>query len=162
MGRDLYESFPVIREWLDRAADAADFDLLHLLFHDREEDLQKTRWQQPALFALEYAMARCLTTLGIRPVAMAGHSFGRTDSLVPGRCLFAGGRVRIVNMRARCMDKAAAMNMDPGVMVAVDAPLDLLKELTEGCENVHISNINSPSQVVLSGNTERSKSWQQT
>ena len=50
MGRDLYESFPVIREWMDRAAAAADFDLLHLLFHEREENLQKTRWQQPALF----------------------------------------------------------------------------------------------------------------
>ena len=41
MGRDLYESFPVIREWMDRAAAAADFDLLHLLFHDREEDLRE-------------------------------------------------------------------------------------------------------------------------
>jgi len=59
----------------DRAADAADFDLLHLLFHDREEDLQKTRWQQPALFALDIAMARCLTTLSIRPVAMGRPQF---------------------------------------------------------------------------------------
>jgi len=57
MGHDLYESFPVIKEWMDRAAAAADFDLLHLLFNDREENLQKTRWQQPALFAMEHAMA---------------------------------------------------------------------------------------------------------
>jgi len=57
MGQALYDSFPVIREWMDRAAAAADFDLLHLLFHDREENLQKTRWQQPALFTVEHAMA---------------------------------------------------------------------------------------------------------
>ncbi|HSO72922.1 MAG TPA: beta-ketoacyl synthase N-terminal-like domain-containing protein, partial [Thermodesulfobacteriota bacterium] len=76
MGRELYESFPVIKKWMDRAAVAADFDLLHLLFHDQEENLQKTRWQQPALFAVEYAMARYLITLGIHPVAMAGHSLG--------------------------------------------------------------------------------------
>jgi 3-oxoacyl-(acyl-carrier-protein) synthase/NAD(P)H-dependent flavin oxidoreductase YrpB (nitropropane dioxygenase family) len=44
MGRALYESFPVIKEWMDRAAAVADFDLLQLLFHDREENLQKTRW----------------------------------------------------------------------------------------------------------------------
>jgi len=44
---DLYESFPVIREWMDRTAAAADFDLLHLLFHDREENLQKTRGSNP-------------------------------------------------------------------------------------------------------------------
>jgi acyl transferase domain-containing protein len=48
MGRELYENFPVIRYWLDRAAEVAEFDLLALLFEDREEDLQKTRWQQPA------------------------------------------------------------------------------------------------------------------
>ena len=58
MGRELYESFPVVREWMDRFAAVAEFDLLHLLFHDREENLQKTRWQQPAMFAMEYAMAR--------------------------------------------------------------------------------------------------------
>ncbi len=67
MGRGLYESFPVIREWIDRAAAAADFDLLQLLFHDQEENLAKTRWQQPAMFAIEHAMARYLTTLGIQP-----------------------------------------------------------------------------------------------
>ena len=70
MGQKLYQSYPVIKEWMDRAAAAADFDLLHLLFHDREENLQKTRWQQPALFALEHAMARHLVTLGIRRVDM--------------------------------------------------------------------------------------------
>ena len=92
IGRELYESFPVIREWMDRTAAAADFDLLHLLFHDREENLQKTRWQQPAMFAMEHAMARYLTTLGIHPVAMAGHSLGELTAL----CLagvFPGGQV---------------------------------------------------------------------
>ena len=159
MGRDLYESFPVVQEWMDRAAAAADFDLLHLLFHDREEDLQKTRWQQPALFALEYAIARCLISFGIRPAAMAGHSLGELTALCLADVYSLEDGFRIVNMRARCMDKAAAMNIDPGVMVAVDAPLDLLQELTRGDDNVHISNINSPSQVVLSGSTEAVKNF---
>jgi len=66
---------------MDRAAAAADFDLLHLLFRDREENLQKTRWQQPALFAMEHAMARYLIGLGIHPVAMAGHSLGELTAL---------------------------------------------------------------------------------
>ncbi len=155
MGRDLYESFPVIKEWMDRAAAAADFDLLHLLFHEREENLQKTRWQQPALFVLEYAMARYLLSLGIHPVATAGHSLGELSALCLAGVYSLEDGFRIVNMRARCMDNAAGMHMDPGVMAAVDAPLDLLKELIQGREeNVHISNINSPRQVVLSGKTE--------
>ncbi len=157
MGRDLYESFPVIREWMDRAAAAADFDLLHLLFHDREENLQKTRWQQPALFAMEHAMARYLTSLGIHPVAMAGHSLGELTALCLAGVYSLEDGFRIVNKRALCMDKAAAMNVDPGVMAAVDAPLDLLKEMIQGREDVYIGNINSPNQVVLSGNTEAVK-----
>jgi malonyl CoA-acyl carrier protein transacylase len=154
MGRNLYESFPVIKEWMDRTAAAADFDLLHLLFHDREENLQKTRWQQPALFALEHAMARHLITLGIRPMAMAGHSLGELTALCLAGVYSVEDGFRIVNKRALCMDKAAAMHGDPGVMAATDAPLDLLKEMIQGLKDVHIGNINSPNQVILSGNTE--------
>ncbi len=157
MGRDLYESFPVIKKWMDRAAAAADFDLLHLLFHDKEENLEKTRWQQPAMFAMEHAMARYLTTLDIHPVAMAGHSLGELTALCLAGVYSAEDGFRIVNKRALCMDKAAAMNVEPGIMAAVDAPLDLLKEMIRGLENVYIGNINSPNQVVLSGSTEAVK-----
>ncbi len=158
MGQALYESFPVIKEWMDRAAAAAtDFDLLQLLFHDREENLQKTRWQQPALFALEHAMARYLITLGIHPVAMAGHSLGELTALCLAGVYSLEDGFRIVNKRALCMDKAAAMHVDPGVMEATDAPLDLLKEMIRGRKDVHIGNINSPNQVVLSGDTEAVK-----
>ena len=154
MGRDLYESFPVIREWMDMAAALADFDLLHLMFNDREKNLQKTRWQQPAMFAMEHAIARYLTTLGIRPMAMAGHSLGELTALCLAGVYSPEDGFRIVNKRALCMDKAAALNADPGVMAAVDVPLDLLKDMIHGLENVHIGNINSPNQIVLSGGTE--------
>jgi len=157
MGRVLYESFPVIKEWMDRAAAAADFDLLHLLFHDREENLQKTRWQQPAMFALEHALARHLLTLGIHPMVMAGHSLGELSALCLAGVYSLEDGFRIVNMRARCMDKAAAGHADPGVMAAVDVPLDLLLEMIHGRADVHIGNINAPNQVVLSGNTEAVK-----
>jgi malonyl CoA-acyl carrier protein transacylase len=154
MGRELYESFPVIREWLDRAAAAADFDLLDLLFHDQEENLQKTRWQQPAMFAMEHAMARHLTTLGIHPMAMAGHSLGELTALCLAGVYSPEDGFRIVNKRALCMDKAASMHVEPGVMAAVDVPLNLLKDMIHGRQNIHIGNINSPDQVVLSGNAD--------
>jgi malonyl CoA-acyl carrier protein transacylase len=154
MGRELYESFPVIREWMDRTATAADFDLLHLLFHDQEENLQKTRWQQPAMFAMEHSMARHLTTLGIHPVAMAGHSLGELTALCLAGVYSPDDGFRIVNKRALCMDKAAGMHVEPGVMAAVDVPLDLLKEMIHGRQDIHIGNINSPNQIVLSGNAD--------
>jgi len=157
MGRDLYESFPVIKEWMDRAATALDFDLLQRLFHDREEDLLKTRWQQPALFAVEHALARYLLSLGIRPVAMAGHSLGELIALCLAGVYSLEDGIRIVNTRARCMDKVAALRRDPGVMAAVDTPLDVLKEMITEREGVQIGNINAPNQVVLTGDTEAVK-----
>jgi malonyl CoA-acyl carrier protein transacylase len=154
MGQELYASFPIIKEWMDRAAAVADFDLLHLMFHDQEENLQKTRWQQPAMFTLENAMARYLISLGIRPKAMAGHSLGELTALcLAGVYSFEDG-FRIVNKRALCMDNAAAANIDPGVMAATDVPLDLLKKMILNQNDIHIGNINSPLQTVLSGNTE--------
>lgn len=161
MGQELYESFPIIKEWMNRAAAVADFDLLHLMFHDQEENLQKTRWQQPAMFAMEHAVARYLITLGIRPVAMAGHSLGELTALcLAGVYSFEDG-FRIVNKRALCMDKAAAANIDPGVMAATDVPLDLLKKMIRDYKDIHIGNINSPHQIVLSGNTGAIRNFSQ-
>ncbi len=85
---------------------------------------------------------------------MAGHSLGELTALCLAGVYSAEDGFRIVNKRALCMDKAASMNVEPGVMAAVDVPLDLLKEMIHGLENVHIGNINSPNQVVLSGSTE--------
>ncbi len=154
MGHELYDTFPLIREWMDRAAAVAEFDLLHLLFHDREEDLQKTRWQQPALFTMEFAMVKYLQSLRIRPTALAGHSLGELTALcLAGVYSFEDG-FRIVNERAVCMDKACEINVDPGVMLACDAPLDLLKEIIAKRDQIYVTNINSPHQVVLGGNTE--------
>jgi len=154
MGHELYKTFPVIREQMDRAAEVADFDLLQLLFYNREEDLQKTRWQQPALFTMEYAIVKYLVSLGVQPAALAGHSLGELTALcLAGVYSFDDG-FRVVNKRAQCMDKACEINVDPGVMMAVDAPLDFLEERISGTDQIHITNINSPHQVVLGGDTE--------
>ena len=157
MGHELYQTFPIIREWMDRAAAVAEFDLLHLMFHDREENARKTRWQQPALFALEYAVVQYLWSLGIRPAALAGHSLGELTALcLAGVYSFEDG-FRIVNKRAVCMDKACTMHMDPGVMMAVSAPMDVLQGFMADRCDVCITNINSPCQLVVGGNTEEIK-----
>ena len=158
MGHELYNNFPVIRQWMNRAAEVAEFDILKLLFFDKEEDLQKTRWQQPALFTLEFAMVQYLVSLGVRPAALAGHSLGELTALcLAGVYSFEDG-FRIVNKRAICMDKACEMNADPGVMVACDAPLDVINNMLSQSENVFITNLNSPRQIVIGGGAEESKS----
>ncbi|MBI5250247.1 MAG: acyltransferase domain-containing protein, partial [Desulfomonile tiedjei] len=157
MSHELYQTFPIIREWMDRAAEVAEFDILQRMFFDNEEDLQKTRWQQPALFTMEYAMVQYLVSLGIRPTAMAGHSLGELTALcLAGVYSFEDG-FRIVNKRAICMDKACSMHVDPGVMMAVDAPIEFIEDLLTQNEGIYITNFNSLHQIVLGGNTEKVK-----
>jgi len=154
MGNALYRTFPEIRTWMDRVAAVADFDLLDLLFNSSEEDLQKTRWQQPALYTMELAMVQNLMAMGVTPKALAGHSLGEIVALcVAGVFSYADG-LRIVNKRAQCMDKASGLRGDPGTMVAVDAPMAYLEEKLAGTENVYFTNFNSPRQVVLGGDTK--------
>jgi acyl transferase domain-containing protein len=154
MGQALYRTFPEIRMWMDKMAAVADFDLLDLLFNSTEEDLQKTRWQQPALYTMELAMVQNLMTLGVTPKAMAGHSLGELVALsVAGVFSYADG-LRIVNKRAQCMDEASGLRGDPGTMVAVDAPMAYLEEKLAGTDNVYFTNYNSPHQVVLGGDTD--------
>jgi acyl transferase domain-containing protein/NAD(P)H-dependent flavin oxidoreductase YrpB (nitropropane dioxygenase family)/NAD(P)-dependent dehydrogenase (short-subunit alcohol dehydrogenase family)/acyl carrier protein len=154
MGRDLYHAFPLVRQWIDRVAAVADFDLLDLMFNSQDEDLQKTRWQQPALFTLEYAMVSQLLALGVKPVAMAGHSMGEILALcVAGVFAWEDG-FRVINKRAQCMDKAAGLSLDPGAMIAVDLPAEVLQQKLAQRRQVYTTNFNSPRQVVLGGATD--------
>jgi acyl transferase domain-containing protein/NAD(P)H-dependent flavin oxidoreductase YrpB (nitropropane dioxygenase family)/NAD(P)-dependent dehydrogenase (short-subunit alcohol dehydrogenase family)/acyl carrier protein len=154
MGKALYETFPEMRRWMDKIASVADFDILNLLFNSAEEDLQKTRWQQPALYTMEYAMAQYLISMGAKPEAMAGHSLGELVALSIADVFSYDDGFRIVNKRAQCMDKASGLRGDPGTMIAVDAPMEYLEEKVASRGNVYFTNFNSPHQVVLGGDTE--------
>lgn len=154
MGHELYENFPIIREWIDRFAQVADYDLLEVLFNQKEDFLLNTRWQQPALFSLEYAMARYLSALGIRPTALAGHSLGELTALCLAEVYSFEEGYRIVDKRAVCMAKAGKQHEDSGIMVATDAPLDFLKELLVEPDSIYIANVNSPNQVVFGGESQ--------
>ena len=154
MGRNLYETFPLVRQWIERVAAVADFDLLDLMFNSQDEDLQKTRWQQPALFAFEYALVSQLLALGVKPAVMAGHSMGEILALCVAGVFSWQDGFRIINKRAQCMDKAAGLSLDPGVMIAVDVPGEVLQQKLAQRRNVHITNFNSPRQIVLGGGTD--------
>jgi len=83
MTHDLYRTEAVFREHIDHCADILephlDQDLRDLLYHDDGQNdarLEQTALTQPALFAVEYALARQWMAFGVQPQAMAGHSVG--------------------------------------------------------------------------------------
>lgn len=86
MGRKLYKSEEVFREQVEwcaaRLKEPLGLDLRHVLYppggmeQEAEEELSQPRIAQPALFVVEYALARLLMRWGIRADAMIGHGAG--------------------------------------------------------------------------------------
>lgn len=151
MGRDITRAHPVAAQSLERLAACADYDLLGLLFDTDEDTLRDTRWQQPTLFAFEYALASQLLAYGVRPAAVAGHSLGEFTALTVAGVLTPEDAFRIVDMRARCMAKASSLAEAPGIMAAIGLPVDILQWKLAKHPGVVVTNYNTPKQVVVGG-----------
>ena len=80
MARGLYESEPVFAEHFDQCAagfgEELGIDLRAEVFDGTARNLERTDRTQPALFAVEYALAKLIESYGVRPAALAGHSIG--------------------------------------------------------------------------------------
>ncbi len=154
MGKELYETYPTIRTWMDTVAALADFDILEIMFRDEDTDLRKTVWQQPALFVLEYSIYKQLEEFGLQPAVLAGHSMGELTALAVAGVFGFEDAYRIISKRATCMDKASKMVEDPGAMVAVDVPEDILASFVNDNSELYYTNYNSPHQTVIGGSTK--------
>jgi acyl transferase domain-containing protein len=124
MAAGLYRDEPAFAAEFDRCAAlfAAEGgrDLRELLFGgaaDADERLAQTEITQPALFSVEYALARLWDSLGVRPSAMAGHSIGEYTAACLAGVFSLPDAVRLVGARARLVQ-----SMPPGAMLAVFLP----------------------------------------
>lgn len=117
-----------------------------------EEKLRRTEIAQPAIGAVSLAMAKILMEFGIRPHATCGHSFGELTALCAAEWIDEPTFFDLACARGRYMAEAAEQGGDPGTMFAVKASLDQVEKLikSEGLD-LTIANINSQSQVVVSG-----------
>jgi acyl transferase domain-containing protein len=151
MGAELYESQPVFRESIDRCAraleSALDIELKGLLFGDRAE-LHRTDYTQPALVAIEWALASMWRSVGVEPALLLGHSIGQLAAACVAEMIGIEDALALAVERGRLMHGVK----DDGAMSAVFAGPDVVRAvLLRSAANCVIAAYNGPASVVISG-----------
>ncbi|MEM9488775.1 MAG: beta-ketoacyl synthase N-terminal-like domain-containing protein, partial [Myxococcota bacterium] len=161
MGCELYRRVPTFRRWLDRCdailSEQLGVGLLDLLsgLGSAGDLLGQTRFAQPALFALEAALAETLMAWGIRPTRLLGHSVGEYTAAYLAGVFGLEDGLRLMAARGELVQRLP----DGGGMLAVRASTEALEPLLEQVRNERdsgqpapvIAAINGPDRTVLSG-----------
>ena len=157
MGRDFVGNFPIFSRVFEEASDRLGFDLLKIVMDGSDEDLMRTEVTQPALLTVSKAILEVISQeTGLTGDFAAGLSLGEYTALVHAGALRFADAVVIAKERGRIMQEAVPEGvgaMAPVVGLEYDEVAEFIKEI-KGSGVVEISNFNSPTQVVLSGNTE--------
>jgi acyl transferase domain-containing protein/acyl carrier protein len=159
MGRELYDNEPAFRATVDRCAELLTphlgLDLRTLLFPAEDqlehanEQLRLTAFTQPALFVIEYAVARLLMDSGVRPRAMMGHSIGEYVAACLASVLSLEDALRLVAGRGRLMQQ-----LPEGSMLGVLLAERDMAAFLNGIPNLSVAAVNSPATCVVSGPTD--------
>lgn len=155
MGKELAEKYPEARQTFEEADDALGYKLSQFCFEGPEEQLRLTEITQPAILTVSIAALRVLETRMPRPTYVAGHSLGEYAAHVASGTFGFADAVRTVRQRGKYMQEAVPVGV--GAMAAI-LGMDLEKVITVCQDAAHgevcsAANINSPEQVVISGNT---------
>jgi [acyl-carrier-protein] S-malonyltransferase len=155
MGKDLAEKYPLARRTFEEADDALGYKLSAVCFEGPEDQLRLTEITQPAILTVSVAVLRVLETRMPRVSFLAGHSLGEYSAHVASGTFSFAEALRTVRNRGRYMQEAVPVGV--GAMAAV-LGMDLVN-VTAVCRDAaqgevcEPANINSPEQIVISGNT---------
>jgi amino acid adenylation domain-containing protein len=154
MGSDLYSNESLFKEEVDVCLDALDDTVRSALrdaafcrVDERDDRLDATALAQPALFIIEYALARMLIRLGLQPHAMLGHSVGEYVAACLAGVFSLEDALALVAERGRLMQACP-----PGAMLAVPLSPQALSNRV-GSEP-DLAAVNAPDLCVVSGTME--------
>ncbi len=154
MGRQLYETQPSFRKTLEGCDQILrsylEKPLLSILYPARDENslVNETAYTQPALFALEYALAQLWQSWGITPDVVIGHSLGEYVAACVAGVFSLEEGLKLVAQRASLMQALP----QTGEMVAVFAERPKVEAAIQPySQEISIATINSPENIVISG-----------
>ncbi len=153
MARDLYETFPIVKETFDKASHVLGYDLRELIDKDLDK-LNQTKYTQPAILTTSTAIYRLiLKEIGLRPDMVAGLSLGEYSALVASGAIRFEDAVVLVSRRGQLMEAAAPAGS--GKMVAVlNADRQIIEDACKKASQFGIvspANYNTPKQIVIGG-----------
>jgi len=158
MGLTFYRSEPAFQEAIDACAEILGphlgCDLREILYPQGNDPeaaaakLKDTRFQQPAIFAIEYALSKLWNAWGIFPDAMLGHSIGEFVAATIASIFTLEDALGLIAERGRLMSE-----LPRGAMLSVRLPADeVQKRLPPG---IALAASNAPSLCVVAGTTEK-------
>lgn len=155
MGKELFEKFPIARKTFEEADNALGYKLSQVCFEGPEEQLRLTEITQPAILTVSVAALRVLEGRVPKPSFVAGHSLGEYSAHVASGTMTFADAIRTVRKRGKYMQEAVPVGI--GAMAAIlgmelEKVSAVCQEAAQG-EVCSPANINSPEQIVISGNT---------
>lgn len=153
MGKDLYESYPIAKDMMDKADASLGYALTQIMFEGPNDELTRTCHCQPALYLHGLALFEVLKSMiDIEAVAAAGLSLGEfTAHAAVGTYSMEEG-LAIVGKRGAYMEEAC--QAAPSTMAAMIGGSDeAVAALAAEC-NIDVANFNCPGQTVVSGSVE--------
>ncbi|NRD45991.1 type I polyketide synthase [Corallococcus exiguus] len=157
MGRGLYEQEPVFRTEVDACAEKLKphlgLDLRTVLYPPADgrekatEQLKQTSLTQPALFVIEYALAKLWASWGVTPQAMVGHSIGEYVAACLSGVFSLDDALALVATRGRLMQ-----SLPSGSMLSVRMTPEALAPLMDA--RISVAAVNAPGFTVVAGPTD--------
>jgi [acyl-carrier-protein] S-malonyltransferase len=155
MGKELAETYPEARETFEEADYVLGYKLSQLCFEGPEDQLRLTEITQPAILATSVAALRVLQSRIPKPNFVCGHSLGEYSAHVCAGTFCFADAVRTVRNRGKYMQEAVPVGV--GSMAAIlgmeFAKVEAVCQDAAQGEVCSPANINSPEQIVISGNT---------
>ena len=151
MSSNLYNTFQLAKDRIELSNNILGYDISEIMFSAEENVLRQTQYAQPAIF-IHSTIIFDLIKDQKECVAVAGHSLGEFSALYANNFFDFETGLQIVDVRAKAMHECELNN--PGKMSAViGASIDKIQTI---CDSVdcQIANINSDSQIVISGTEE--------
>ena len=149
MGKELYDILPSARVLLDKANDILDFDLKDLMFNGPIEKLTDTKNAQLAIYVCSAMYLEKAKEQNIEYSYVAGHSLGEYSALYAADIVSFEDGLKLVAKRGKAMSEQNGK----GTMAAVLGMTN--EELSKYMnEQVIMANLNSKTQIVISGTNE--------